>query len=89
MKSQEPGPTALDVEVFNISTHGIWLYVSGKEYFLAHEDYPWFRNTHLDAVLNVQLLHKTHLYWPDLDVDLDIDCLEHPEKARTTLKRLG
>jgi hypothetical protein len=27
----------------------------------------------------VQLLHKNHLYWPDLDVDLDIDSLEHPE----------
>lgn len=69
----------MDVEVLNISTHGIWLYVCGKEYFLAHEDHPWFRNAQLNAVLNVELLHKTHLYWPDLDVDLNIDCLEHPE----------
>ena len=79
MKSQQPGTSTSDVEILNISTHGICLYVCGKEYFLAHEDYPWFRNAQLDAVLNVQLLHKTHLYWPDLDIDLDIDSLEHPE----------
>jgi len=27
-----------------------------------------------------QLLHGYHLYWPDLDVDLEIDNLENPEK---------
>jgi len=26
------------------------------------------------------LLHGFHLYWPDLDVDLEIDNLENPEK---------
>jgi hypothetical protein len=29
-------------------------------------------------VLNVQLLHGYHLYWPELDVDLEIDSLENP-----------
>jgi len=28
----------------------------------------------------VQLLHGYHLYWPELDVDLEIDNLENPEK---------
>jgi hypothetical protein len=26
------------------------------------------------------LLHGYHLYWPELDVDLEIDDLENPEK---------
>jgi len=26
------------------------------------------------------LLHGYHLYWPELDVDLEIDNLENPEK---------
>ena len=34
----------------------------------------------LNSIQNVQLLHGYHLYWPDLDVDLEIDNLENPEK---------
>ena len=79
MKSQEPGVSASEIEVLNISAHGIWLYVSGKEYFLSYTEYPWFRNARIDAVLNVQFMHGNHLHWPDLDVDLDTDSLEHPE----------
>ncbi|MEI6126634.1 MAG: DUF2442 domain-containing protein [Pseudomonadota bacterium] len=28
----------------------------------------------------MQLLHGYHLYWPDLDVDLELDNLEFPER---------
>ena len=28
----------------------------------------------------MQLLHEEHLYWPKLDVDLDLDRILHPEK---------
>lgn len=66
-------------EVVNISAHGLWLYVNGREYFLPHAEYPWFHDATLGSVLNVQLLHNTHLHWPDLDVDLDLDSLENPE----------
>jgi len=34
----------------------------------------------LSSIQNVQLLHGYHLYWPDLDVDLELDNLEYPEK---------
>jgi hypothetical protein len=26
------------------------------------------------------MLHGFHLYWPELDIDLEIDNLENPEK---------
>ncbi len=71
---------ATSVSVENITPVGIWLFVSGREYFLSYEDYPYFRDQTLSAIQNVQLLHGYHLYWPDLDVDLEIDNLEHPEK---------
>ncbi len=79
MKSQELGTNTLEAEVLNISAHGIWLYVGGREYFLAYAEYPWFRNATVGHVVNVQLVHNTHLNWPDLDIDLDTDSLEHPE----------
>jgi hypothetical protein len=71
---------AISVSVENITPLGIWLFVKGKEHFLSYEDYPWFKDQTLSAIQNVQLLHGYHLYWPQLDVDLEIDNLEHPEK---------
>jgi hypothetical protein len=79
MKSQPLGPTTSRVEVQNVSAKGIWLYVNGKEYFLAHSEYPWFRDARIGEVLNVQVLHGGHLCWPDLGVDLDVDTFEHPD----------
>ena len=86
MKLQKPGTITSGTEVVNISAHGVWLYVNGREYFLPHAEYPWFRNATLGAVLNVQLLHDTHLHWPDLDVDLELDSLENPDAYPLTYK---
>jgi len=54
--------------------------VKGHEYFLNYEEYPYFKDQTLKAIQDVRLLHGYHLYWPQLDVDLEIDNLEHPEK---------
>jgi len=79
-----PGKAISEVEVSNISIHGIWLYIKGKEYFLAYSEYPWFRDARLSEIQNVELHHNTHLYWPKLDVDLSLNNLEHPEKYPLT-----
>lgn len=79
MSSLVNGINTSAAEVQGISAHGLWLWVREKEYFLSYEDYPWFANAKVQDVFHVQLLHGCHLYWPELDVDLDIDTLEHPE----------
>ncbi len=84
MQLQTPGTTISEVEILNISIHGLWIYVKDKEYFLPYEDYPWFKEARLSEIQNVQLLHGDHLHWPKLDVDLSIDGLEHPEKYPLT-----
>ena len=68
------------VSVENITLFGIWIFVKEKEYFLSYKDYPYFRDQTLSSIQNVQLLHGYHLYWPELDVDLEIDNLENPQK---------
>ena len=68
------------VSVENITPFGIWLFVKEKEYFLSYKDFPYFKDQTLNSIQSVQLLHGYHLYWPDLDVDLEIDNLENPEK---------
>ena len=70
----------ISVSVENVTPFGIWLFVNEKEYFLSLKDYPYFINQTLKSIQNVHLLHGYHLYWPELDVDLEIDNLENPGK---------
>jgi hypothetical protein len=79
MKLSKHGENIL-VSIENITPFGIWIFVKEKEYFLTYKDYPYFRDQTLKSIQNVQLLHSYHLYWPELDVDLEIDNLENPEK---------
>jgi hypothetical protein len=70
------GKSTLSVEVLSIESNGIWLHAKEKEYFLPHQDFPWFKEARVIDVLNVELLHGFHLYWPSLDIDLDLESLE-------------
>ncbi len=79
MKSETVGTDTSQVEIQNISPHGIWVFLQGKEYFLDYERFPWFKKATVEQICNVQLLHGFHLYWEGLDIDLDIESLEKPD----------
>lgn len=79
MKSSKNGSGISEISVENITSHGLWLFVKGKEYFLDYDKYPYFENATVKELHNVKLLHGVYLYWKDLDIDLEIDNLEHPE----------
>ena len=82
MKSSVVGKNTLEnkVEVLNISKHGFWIFVEGKEYFLPFENFPWFMSASISEISNVELLHSQHLFWPDLDVDLELESIQFPER---------
>lgn len=88
MKSEMLGADTLEVEVSNISRHGIWLLLGEREMFLSYDDFPWFKDASVSAVLNVQLPQPDHLYWPDLDIDLTVESIEHPERFPLMSRRL-
>ena len=73
------GKNTSEVEITNISCHGIWILSHGKELFMSYEDFPWFENYPIRSVLNVQEVSPGHFYWPDIDVDLTEEIIEHPE----------
>ena len=79
MKSALLGKDTSEVEIGNVSKHGFWLLIDGRELFLPFKDFPWFEKAPIGKLLNVKLLHSRHLYWPDLDVDLALESIEHPE----------
>jgi len=70
----------LETEVTNISNHGFWILSKGKEYFLSYEDFPWFKDKTIKEITNVQTFGENHLYWENLDIDLTLEMIEHPER---------
>src|SRR5438128_10836623 len=80
MRSAPHGASTSQVEVTNISPHGFWMFIGDRELFVPFKDFPWFREATVREIANVQLPSPHHLYWPDLDIDLAVESIEHPEK---------
>jgi hypothetical protein len=76
MQSNLSGKSISTVEVTNISPNGIWLLTRNREYFLPYNDFPWFKDAKVNAIFDVKLLHSHHLFWPQLDVDIELVSLE-------------
>ena len=79
MKLSRHGKNTSTIDI-HTSSGGIWLLLNGTEYFLSFKAFPWFLDAKVSALYHVELLHKTHLYWPELDVDLHLESLTHIEK---------
>ena len=77
MKLKNHEKSTSGAEVIQISPRGLWLLVNDTEYFLPYEDFPWFQKATVEQIHHVQLIHGFHLRWPDLDVDLALDSLNH------------
>jgi Protein of unknown function (DUF2442) len=75
-----PGTAISQAEVTNISRHGFWLLLDERELFLPFEEYPWFKRAPVEAILRLEQPQPGNLHWPDLDVDLSVEQIEHPER---------
>jgi hypothetical protein len=80
MKLNAGGKSTLEAEVTQIDMQGIWMLIGDNESFLSYENFPWFKNATVSAIHNVKLLNERHLHWPDLDVDLAVESIEHPQR---------
>jgi hypothetical protein len=74
------GNNTSEIEVTNISSHGVWLLAHDKELFIPYEEFPWFKDKPVKSILHVEEPSPGHYYWPDLDVDLTAEIIEHPER---------
>ena len=80
MASATLGANVSQVEVTNVSKHGFWLLLDDEELFLPFAEFPWFKDASIGTLLNVERPRPHHLYWPDLDVDLAVESIRHPEQ---------
>jgi len=72
------GSNTSEAEVTNVSRQGFWLLPGDEELFVAFSDFPWFADAPIRHLMHVELPQPHHLYWPDLDVDLDIESIRNP-----------
>ena len=79
MKSGTRGGNTSDPELTNVSQHGFWLMVDGRERYLPFDDFPWFRQATIAQISAIERPTPDHLCWPDLDIDLSLDSIDRPE----------
>ena len=68
-----------EAQVTNIERDGFWLLTKEGEFFVSFEDYPEFQRS---TVHQIHLFEQTfdHFRWPELDVDIELEALKHPER---------
>ena len=75
-----PGTTTLGAEITNVSGHCVWILIDDEELALPYSEFPWFKAATIQQILNVLRPSADHLYWPDLDIDLSVESIRHPER---------
>ena len=75
-----------DTQVTSIQSTGFWVIVDDKEYFIDFEDYPDFKKATVAQIHSFRR-SKGCLHWDELDVDIEIDALKHPEQYPLIFKR--
>ena len=78
MRSSAPANNISDCEVTHISSYGICLFAQGEELFLSYEDFPWFKDRPVKAILHVEQPAQDHFSWPEIDVDLSREIINNP-----------
>jgi hypothetical protein len=80
-RSGMPGTNMSRAEVSGISRNGIRLLLDGEdELFVRFSKFPWFRKAAVEQIFHVERPQSHHLYWPELDIDLDVESIRHPER---------
>jgi Protein of unknown function (DUF2442) len=82
-----------EIEVINISKHGIWLATRDQELFISFEEFPWFQDATVRRLMHVEQPTPTCLHWPDLAIDLAVESircfplLSKPSRRTTPSRR--
>ena len=66
----------------------VWLLLGEQQLFIAFAQFPWFREFTLRELRSVRRPLPQHLRWPEFDIDLDVDTVEHPARYPLRERRL-
>ena len=83
----ENNTNAISASVLMINNQGVMISVEGNDYFLSYNRVPWMKDATVRNILNIKMSGKNAVEWPDLDIDLEIDSLKHPERYPLVMNR--
>ena len=66
-------------QVTSIEQDGFWLLTEEGEFFVSFDRYPAFQKAKIEQVFNFER-DDDAFYWPELDIDIELDALKNPEK---------
>jgi hypothetical protein len=84
-----PGTITLAAEVTHVSRHGFWLLLNDEELLVPFSEFPWFKKANIEQLTAVEWPSVNHLYWPQLDVDLSVESIRHPQAFPLIAKAAG
>ncbi|MCK9225106.1 MAG: DUF2442 domain-containing protein [Candidatus Muirbacterium halophilum] len=80
MNLKKHGKNILNHEISSINSNGIWFILDEKEYFISFLDYPSFQKASLEDIFSFEFSYPDHIYWKNLDIDIELDSLTNPER---------
>ncbi len=89
MTSVPHGRITSEVEVTSVSKQGLWLLLRGKDVFLPFEHFRWFKDAPVGKLFHVELPSEDRLYWPELDIDLSVESIYHPDRFPLVSRHTG
>ena len=75
-----------DSQITSIEDDGFWLLVKDKEFFVPFDRYPDFQHATIQQIFNFED-DGNEFYWSDLDIDIELDALRHPERFPLIFQR--
>jgi hypothetical protein len=87
MSSLRAGKNIFPNNISNIIETGFWLLVNDHEYFVPFDQYPEFKHAPIDKIFAVKQISPTQFHWEELDCDVELSALEHPEHFPLEFKR--
>jgi hypothetical protein len=78
MDSSKSGISTSACNVTGINDLGFWVLVNDKEYFVPFSDYPGFKDTSVNQILNIRFYAPSQLHWEDIDIDIELNALSQP-----------
>ena len=88
MKYSRSGRSTLPVSVGGVNARGFWLVLGTKKVFVSYRAFPWFREFTARELAAVRRPAAYHLRWPEFDIDLAVESIEHPDRYPLVEKRL-
>ena len=78
-KNISPESALEQAQITSIEQDGFWLLTEEGEFFVSFERYPAFRKAKVEQIFDFEQ-DEDAFYWPELDIDIELDALKHPEK---------